>query len=340
LINGNGKQEKETGDRQITHALLSFSETGWGEGMRYFANFYTRTVAAADMEAEGARGWAERAFLGLVLFLVTVAPAGARQQCPPDATRDESGGPWFNTLQCHLVQTPTVAAFNSLVVGSDAKMVRCRLVVTVCGTTMKREKDIPAARGQCPRAGDIAVRPVCCDRWNAARRSNQPCNPADDADCDGIPNGQDDDPLHGPGAACPGMPDLLRDAFDAAFAKRRVRTPPCYTDVQQTSPGSMKFQTPLSATNGLLPTADWVNDQFEHHGLRTPQEAGHYMLVGYVQYVDDTFRVMMRIDSLETGEVLKTGKGDGTGCPDGLATAVDSALANLGADIGSYTARP
>ena len=64
------------------------------------------------------------------------------------------------------------------------------------------------------------------------------------------------------------------------------------------------------------------------------------MLVGYGQYVDDTFRVMMRIDSLETGEVLKTGKGDGTGCPDGLATAVDAALANLGADIGSYTPRP
>jgi hypothetical protein len=76
--------------------------------------------------------------------------------------------------------------------------------------------------------------------------------------------------------------------------------------------------------------------QIENGTLPYPQPSGHFMLQGSVQYLDGPFCVNMRIDDLETGEILMTSKGEGWDCPDGLDNAVANALAKFAATIKSY----
>jgi hypothetical protein len=87
----------------------------------------------------------------------------------------------------------------------------------------------------------------------------------------------------------------------------------------------------------ILPTSDWTVSQIENGTLPYPQPSGHFMLQGSVQYLDGPFCVNMRIDDLETGEILMTSKGEGWDWPDGLDNAVANALAKLAATIKSYS---
>jgi hypothetical protein len=177
--------------------------------------------------------------------------------------------------------------------------------------------------------------------WNICRAGSAGCSMAPlPPPCGSNTDLPEDSSGSSPQSGCKLTAQMLRQAFDRAFNNRNLNTPPCYVDVQSKAPAFMTYQIPLGRNYNLLPTAGWVNSQFESGALKTPQEPGNYMLVGAVQHVDNQFRVMMRIDSLETGVILVTSKGDGSGCDGGLDTAVDNALKNLNATLRSYAPRP
>lgn len=75
--------------------------------------------------------------------------------------------------------------------------VTCILRILVCGDTIFKGAEIDV-RGNCPPGFDESSVPstmVCCDDWNRAKQSRQPCDPLTDADCDGISNQEDASPV-------------------------------------------------------------------------------------------------------------------------------------------------
>jgi hypothetical protein len=69
---------------------------------------------------------------------------------------------------------------------------------TCSGTMVICAESLPIG---CPFAGSTAVAhreegpQVCCDDWKKARQTKKPCDVSQDADCDGIKNADDRDPL-------------------------------------------------------------------------------------------------------------------------------------------------
>jgi hypothetical protein len=140
-------------------------------------------------------------------------------------------------------------------------------------------------------------------------------------------------------AGCKLSGAAMRDAFAQAFDSRGVDTPPCYVASQAKDPNLTTYQVRLGKDYNLLPTADWVKRQIDEGHITAPQEGSRFMLQGAAQKVGDTYRVTIRIVNIETGVVVTAAKGDGTGCPGGLANAVDNALNNMNAPLRSYAPR-
>lgn len=69
---------------------------------------------------------------------------------------------------------------------------RCTGSLSICGD--KIQAACPT-RGAWVSAGSKKGPVVCCDDWRKARKTNQPCDVGQDADCDGIKNSEDGEPL-------------------------------------------------------------------------------------------------------------------------------------------------
>jgi len=80
----------------------------------------------------------------------------------------------------------------------DRNKVVCDLKIWICGDVIDRRTSIDRRGGQCPAEyvyTSVPTRQVCCDSWRSSKRPNAVCNGAVDADCDGVPNEDDTDPL-------------------------------------------------------------------------------------------------------------------------------------------------
>ena len=129
--------------------------------------------------------------------------------------------------------------------------------------------------------------------------------------------------------------EQLRQAFTGAFQRRNLTVPPSFVAVQVKAPRFATYQIPLGKRYNILPSLEWVKEQFDK-GLIGPQEAASFILLGSVQRDEERFRVLMRIVVVETGIVIDAGKGDGDGCSEGLDRAVDIALKELRTQIQPY----
>ena len=79
---------------------------------------------------------------------------------------------------------------------SDGR-VTCVLDIQVCGDTIFKQQVIEAGQ-DCPAYLHYSYAPptqVCCDIWEEAKVTGSPCDPLQDADCDGISNEMDNYPL-------------------------------------------------------------------------------------------------------------------------------------------------
>jgi len=108
------------------------------------------------------------------------------------STKGTDVPPWFDTDDCNSRTTPYVFTDGSL---TDEGKIRCRMWINVCGTIIERQKFVDA-KGGCWDSKDISKPLICCDTWSKYETSpNSRWDPKKDADGDGIPNDQDDDPL-------------------------------------------------------------------------------------------------------------------------------------------------
>ncbi|HMF56049.1 MAG TPA: hypothetical protein VK619_06795 [Pyrinomonadaceae bacterium] len=106
--------------------------------------------------------------------------------------------PWFNVEGCDFIQKPYVftdASADNSTAGRSA--LRCRMWINVCGTIIERVKTVDAqSSGACWRREDLDAPAVCCTVWGRYKQTpTSRYNPQVDADGDGIPNDQDDNPL-------------------------------------------------------------------------------------------------------------------------------------------------
>jgi hypothetical protein len=99
--------------------------------------------------------------------------------------------PWLDPTGCEDLRTTTI--FYQGIGG------RCTGSLVACGEGIEVH---------CPYHGNAIAfsEPgplVCCERLRQGLGSREPCDPAMDADCDGRPNGSDEDPFAGAAQAAP-----------------------------------------------------------------------------------------------------------------------------------------
>jgi hypothetical protein len=73
---------------------------------------------------------------------------------------------------------------------------KCSGTMFICGETFPAGCNPQWFRRPNAVAGSEKGAQVCCDDWQKARKSKQPCDVALDADCDGIPNNRDRAPFN------------------------------------------------------------------------------------------------------------------------------------------------
>ena len=81
---------------------------------------------------------------------------------------------------------------------SGSGYITCTFNYYVCGDHFFKGKVINVNAGEkCPE-WNVEYREICCDKWEEAKRTKQPCDVMLDADCDGMPNAEDDRPTQAP----------------------------------------------------------------------------------------------------------------------------------------------
>ncbi len=134
-----------------------------------------------------------------VVFLILVCSSLGQTQKQQDCPNGRNGGnpPWFNPgKNCKFKVMPYhYEAAGGIYINREQR--RCKEVILVCGTMMVRESVVardPGCGGAFwpdPKDGDE----VCCEAFQKAVESKQPCDPSKDADCDGILNENDSNPF-------------------------------------------------------------------------------------------------------------------------------------------------
>jgi hypothetical protein len=116
------------------------------------------------------------------------------QKAPP--------APWFDTSNCPSKAKPQVLSTGEF---GENHTVICKNIFLVCGHTLTKHKtlkDNSGAGGHCLSSNDFSVPPVCCDTFDQAVKSKQPCDPLVDANCNGTANADDPDPLGSDSPEC------------------------------------------------------------------------------------------------------------------------------------------
>lgn len=129
--------------------------------------------------------------------VATPAPSESDAKTPP---------PWFAPdSTCEMRETSVLSegspwafdsAGNTTELLSDGK-VTCVLRIQICGDTIFKQQVIEGDE-DCPESLHYSYAPptqVCCDKWEEAKITESPCNPLEDADCDGVVNDADAYPL-------------------------------------------------------------------------------------------------------------------------------------------------
>lgn len=222
--------------------------------------------------------------------------------------------PWLDSANCANKQRPYVFADGSIVPGSNGKQLRCRLVINVCGMSLTRQKIIEAGNGEsCFDSKSISRPFICCSVWKSSIGSKD-CDPLKDADCDGIPNDQDGDPLAPESnQPCRITAADVNHAFDHNFQRRGIQTPQDYVNVDA-DPGLLKFDLGLGRNFNVLPSLGWTYDQGLKGNIKPgAPEAPIYILLGSIQVIcNEGIRVNIRIVDVATGAVLEAGSGTST----------------------------
>jgi hypothetical protein len=125
-----------------------------------------------------------------ITFLIVALGSTARTQKPQGC----NDPPWFNTEgKCNLKQHTYIFAGG---VGWPKRNEKdCSLYIQVCSLHLNRKTIVPLLGSKCPDGKDLTQPTICCDEFDKAVKSKQPCDPMQDADCDRIPNDTDPDPL-------------------------------------------------------------------------------------------------------------------------------------------------
>ena len=244
--------------------------------------------------------------------------------------------PWLDSANCTNKQRPYVFADGSIVTGSKAKQVRCRLVINVCGMSLVRQKIIDAGSGEsCFDAKSVSRPLVCCGAWKSGIGSKD-CDPLKDADCDGIPNDQDDDPLApNSNQPCKVTAAQVNQAFDHDFGQMGLQTPQDYVNVDA-DPGLLKFDIGLGRNFNVLPSLGWTYDQGLRGNIKPgAPEAPQYVLLGSMQVLcNEGIRVNVRIVDVATDAVLDAGSGTSAQVSQSaLDQALNDALSRLKTQI-------
>jgi hypothetical protein len=133
-----------------------------------------------------------------IAFLIVAFGSTAQTQKQPDCKPDP---PWFypapwsnpegkcNNKQKTYIFTGAVGWPKTTRNETD-----CYLYIHICSFHLNRKTIVPFGT-KCPVAKDFAAPTFCCDEFDKAVKSKQPCDPMQDANCDGIPNDTDPDPL-------------------------------------------------------------------------------------------------------------------------------------------------
>lgn len=99
--------------------------------------------------------------------------------------------------------------------------VTCTFFFYVCGDPFFKGREINVNAGdRCPD-WQLTYREICCDKWEEAKRTKQPCDVRLDADCDGMPNAEDDRPTQA--AELNAAADITRSAGTIFIAPRSGR---------------------------------------------------------------------------------------------------------------------
>ncbi|MFN2531928.1 MAG: hypothetical protein ABR555_11575 [Pyrinomonadaceae bacterium] len=129
----------------------------------------------------------------LLVFLIAALGSTAEIQKQPDCGKNT---PWFNPGKNCLFK-PKPYHYYARNIYIDREQRGCEEVLLVCNakfvrqSTVARDPGCPEAFWPDPKDGDE----VCCEEFEKAVKSKQPCDPSKDADCDGIPNENDSDPF-------------------------------------------------------------------------------------------------------------------------------------------------
>jgi hypothetical protein len=130
-------------------------------------------------------------------------------------------------------------------------------------------------------------------------------------------------------------PHQVRDALIAALLQRRVRISSDKVHAYQEG-GLTRFVVRLAANYKILPSS--ASQQLRiNRGVVAPHslQGAKYLMLGAVQQFGNAARLTVRIDDVETGAILKTGRGDGTPDAAGLTGAAAAALRGLGVAFSS-----
>ena len=129
-------------------------------------------------------------------------PPAAEQ--PPAGEQQGSGtAPWTPPRPGCEPRTSSIYYTGNLISMTTGEA-SCSRQILVCGDMIRTDKRYNTTQGEkCPfvegERTAIAYRvdggEVCCDEWEKAKQSKSPCDPLADADCDGIPNDDDEDTL-------------------------------------------------------------------------------------------------------------------------------------------------
>jgi hypothetical protein len=136
---------------------------------------------------------ATKIFFAVMIAFVIVALGSPTH---PTQTQKEQGcgnPPWFNPGgKCNNRQHTYI--FVGTVGWPQKNETDCSFYLHVCSLELRRNTKGPLGT-KCHEAKDFAQPVICCDEFNTAVKTKQPCDPMQDADCDGLPNDTDEDPL-------------------------------------------------------------------------------------------------------------------------------------------------
>jgi hypothetical protein len=142
-------------------------------------------------------------------------PRGDEQQQgggeQPAAGGQQAAGPvpWLQPPASCKPQTTTIYV-SGIILDLTSGEASCSRQIVVCGDEMRSDRKYNYKQGgKCPWAEGTTITQrmdggaVCCDEWKSAKLAKTPCDPLADADCDGIPNDDDVEPMTA-GAPGPG----------------------------------------------------------------------------------------------------------------------------------------